>query len=187
MSTSTWGSEAVVALPEPGSRGARGSTGPSAPGDGAGSPETETGTGTGTGTGRATATGDGAVTGDGTGWEAVCRASDLAVERGAAALVGGQQVALFRLTDGRVLAVQQLDPFSGANVMSRGIVGTRGGVPTVASPMYKQVFALETGVCLDPVGFLLVLAAGPDLVTWPVEVRAGVVHVGVPAADGTAC
>lgn len=144
MSTSTWGSEAVVA--GPGARGA-----------------------------------------GGTGWEAVCRASDLAVERGAAALVGGQQVALFRLTDGRVLAVQQLDPFSGANVMSRGIVGTRGGVPTVASPMYKQVFALETGVCLDPVGFLPVLAAGPDLVTWPVEVRAGVVHVGVPAADGTAC
>ncbi|MBD7951435.1 nitrite reductase small subunit NirD [Oerskovia rustica] len=113
-------------------------------------------------------------------WQTVCGVADLAVERGAAALVGGNQVALFRLTDDRVLAVQQLDPFSGANVMSRGIVGTRRGVPTVASPMYKQVFALETGECLDPVGFLPVLAAGPDLATWPVEVRDGVVHVAVP-------
>lgn len=113
-------------------------------------------------------------------WQPVCGVEDLVVERGAAALVGGDQVALFRLTDDRVLAVQQLDPFSGANVMSRGIVGTRRGVPTVASPMYKQVFALETGECLDPVGFLPVLAAGPDLATWPVEVRDGVVHVAVP-------
>lgn len=166
MSTSTWGSEAVVA--QPGARDGRGATGPWVPGEGPGS------------------TGPATKNGAGTGWEAVCRVSDLAVERGAAALVGGQQVALFRLTDGRVLAVQQLDPFSGTNVMSRGIVGTRGGVPTVASPMYKQVFALETGACLDPVGFLPVLAAGPDLVTWPVEVRAGVVHVCLPA-DGTAC
>ncbi|MFD6163667.1 nitrite reductase small subunit NirD [Oerskovia sp. NPDC060287] len=125
--------------------------------------------------------GEGTGADTGTVWEAVCRATDLAVERGAAALVDGQQVALFRLTDGRVLAVQQVDPFSGANVMSRGIVGTRAGVPTVASPMYKQVFALETGVCLDPVGFLPVLAAGPDLATWPVEVRGGVVHVARPA------
>ncbi|MBE7699760.1 nitrite reductase small subunit NirD [Oerskovia sp. Sa1BUA8] len=115
----------------------------------------------------------------GTSWEPVCRVEDLAAERGAAALVGGRQVALFRLTDDRVLAVQQLDPFSGANVMSRGIVGTRHGVPTVASPMYKQVFALESGRCLDPVGFLPVLATGPDLATWPVEVRDGVVHVAV--------
>ncbi|MFF2620911.1 nitrite reductase small subunit NirD [Oerskovia jenensis] len=113
-------------------------------------------------------------------WQPVCGVADLAVERGAAALVDGNQVALFRLTDDRVLAVQQLDPFSGANVMSRGIVGTRRGVPTVASPMYKQVFALETGECLDPVGFLPVLAAGPGLATWPVEVRDGVVHVAVP-------
>ncbi|GAA3222722.1 nitrite reductase small subunit NirD [Oerskovia jenensis] len=113
-------------------------------------------------------------------WQPVCGVADLTVERGAAALVDGNQVALFRLTDDRVLAVQQLDPFSGANVMSRGIVGTRRGVPTVASPMYKQVFALETGECLDPVGFLPVLVAGPDLATWPVEVRDGVVHVAVP-------
>jgi nitrite reductase (NADH) small subunit len=34
-------------------------------------------------------------------------------------------------------------------VLSRGIVGDRAGEPTVASPMYKQVFSLLDGRCLD--------------------------------------
>ena len=34
-------------------------------------------------------------------------------------------------------------------MLARGIVGTRGGTPTLASPMYKQVFDLRTGRCLD--------------------------------------
>jgi NAD(P)H-dependent nitrite reductase small subunit len=109
-------------------------------------------------------------------WTAVCRVMDLAPERGAAALVGGEQVALFRLVDGGVLAVQQLDPFSGAHVMSRGIVGTRGDVPTVASPMYKQVFDLRTGRCLDGVG-----REPQDLLTWPVRIEGDVVLVGAPS------
>ncbi len=36
-----------------------------------------------------------------------------------------------------------------ASVLSRGIVGTRGEVPFVASPMHKQAFDLRTGQCLD--------------------------------------
>jgi nitrite reductase (NADH) small subunit len=28
-------------------------------------------------------------------------------------------------------------------------VGTRGDIPTVASPLHKQVFDLRTGACLD--------------------------------------
>ncbi|MGW6129140.1 nitrite reductase small subunit NirD [Cellulomonas sp. NPDC055163] len=115
-------------------------------------------------------------------WVDVCRLDDLAPERGAAALVGGDQVALVRLLDDRVLAVQQLDPFCGAYVMSRGIVGTRSvdgvDVPTVASPMYKQVFDLTTGRCLDAVG-----KEPADLRTWPVRVVAGSVQVGVAAGS----
>ncbi|MCR1982281.1 nitrite reductase (NAD(P)H) small subunit, partial [Cellulosimicrobium cellulans] len=84
------------------------------------------------------------ATSEAVGWARVCLLRDLLVERGAAALVGGVQVALFRLPDDTVRVVQQRDPYSGANVMSRGIVGTRGGVPTVAGPMYKQVFDLTT-------------------------------------------
>ena len=108
----------------------------------------------------------------------VCKLADLAVERGAAALVDDTQIALFRLADDTVYAVQQRDPYSGANVMSRGIVGTRTGIPTVASPMYKQVFDLATGRCLDAVGYSPRPGLAPDLVTWPVEVTDGVVHVG---------
>jgi nitrite reductase (NADH) small subunit len=64
-------------------------------------------------------------------------------------LIGDVQIALFRTHDGSVFAIGNQDPFSGANVMSRGIVGSRGDVQTVASPMFKQVFDLRTGVCLD--------------------------------------
>jgi nitrite reductase (NADH) small subunit len=115
-------------------------------------------------------------------WTTVCRLDDLATERGAAALLGADQVALFRLVDGRVLAVQQHDPFSDAYVISRGIVGSRhvddAEVPTVASPMYKQVFDLTTGRCLDVAGKAPARDLAPDLRTWPVRVRDGLVEVG---------
>jgi nitrite reductase (NADH) small subunit len=79
----------------------------------------------------------------------VCRLDDLLVERGAAVVVDGRQVALFRLHDGTVHALSNRDPFSGAYVLSRGIVGDRRGRPVVVSPVYKQAFDLETGRCLD--------------------------------------
>ena len=82
-------------------------------------------------------------------WTQVCPVDALAVDRGAAALVDGQQVAIFRLASGEVYAIDHRDPFSGANVLARGLVGTRGDVPTVASPVYKQAFDLVSGVCLD--------------------------------------
>jgi nitrite reductase (NADH) small subunit len=79
----------------------------------------------------------------------VCEYDVLLPERGVAALLGNVQIALFRTHDGEVFALGNQDPFSGANVISRGIVGSRGDVPTVASPMFKQVFDLRTGACLD--------------------------------------
>ncbi|WP_154793431.1 nitrite reductase small subunit NirD [Occultella kanbiaonis] len=127
---------------------------------------------------------DEASTAVGLRWVRVCLLDELAVERGAAALVDGAQVALFRLPDDSVRAVQQRDPYSGANVMSRGIVGTRQGRPTVAAPMYKQVFSLETGACLDPVGYTPLDPAHAHLVTYSVRVTDGVVQVGLP--DGAA-
>jgi nitrite reductase (NADH) small subunit len=91
-------------------------------------------------------------------WETVCRLERLQPGRGVAALLGADQVALFRLTDGdfadgdgrdTVYAIDNIDPFSGAAVLSRGIVGDRGGEPVVASPVYKQSFSLRTGRCVD--------------------------------------
>jgi nitrite reductase (NADH) small subunit len=92
-------------------------------------------------------------------WVAVCTKNQLIPERGVAVLVRDQQVALFRITnpDGAdfVYAVGHRDPFADANVIARGIVGSVGSGEdqrdTVASPMYKHVFDLATGVCLtDP-------------------------------------
>ncbi|MFJ8740532.1 nitrite reductase small subunit NirD [Embleya sp. NPDC127516] len=103
----------------------------------------------------------------GTGWVAVCPYDRLIPGRGVAALIDGEQVAIFRDRTGALYALANRDPFSGAYVMSRGIVGRRGEVPTVASPMYKQVFDLRTGECLDE-------STAPDgtpavLRTWPVR------------------
>lgn len=106
------------------------------------------------------------------GWIRVCPLSALEPERGRAALIDGIQLALFLLADGRVHAVQNLDPYSGAHVMSRGIVGTRQEAPTVASPMYKQVFDLRTGLCLDTQG-----KEPFALKVWPTAVRDGDVLV----------
>lgn len=80
---------------------------------------------------------------------AICAYDALLPERGVAALVGDRQIAVFRTYDGEVYALGNQDPVCGANVMSRGIVGSRGDVPTVASPMFKQVYDLRTGACLD--------------------------------------
>ena len=114
-------------------------------------------------------------------WLPVCTVEDLPRERGACALVHGSQVALFRTFDDTVYAVQQLDPYSGAHVMSRGIVGTRGDTPTVASPMYKQVFDLRTGQCLDAVG-----RDPRNLLAYAVRVIDDVVSVGPAVEPGQA-
>lgn len=81
-------------------------------------------------------------------WTPVCPLDRLEPERGVAALVDGVQVALFRTGD-ELFALDNLDPVGGAYVLSRGIVGSRGGAPTVASPLHKQVYDLRTGECLD--------------------------------------
>ncbi|KAB8186255.1 nitrite reductase small subunit NirD [Nonomuraea phyllanthi] len=104
-------------------------------------------------------------------WTRICEYDAMLPERGVCALVGGVQVAVFRTHEGTLHALDNLDPFSGAYVLSRGIVGTRKGEPTVASPLHKQVFSLVSGRCLDE-----------DAVTvpvYPVRVAAGGVEVGV--------
>jgi len=86
------------------------------------------------------------VSGD---WIPVCELARLSADRGVAALVEGRAVAVFRRGCGELHAIDNLDPVSRASVLSRGIVGEIDGVPTVASPMYKQRFDLRTGQCVD--------------------------------------
>ncbi|WP_433801945.1 nitrite reductase small subunit NirD [Actinomycetospora sp. CA-084318] len=106
----------------------------------------------------------------GTGWTEVCPLERLQPERGVCALVDGEPVAVFRLHDGRVFALHNVDPFSNASVLSRGIVGDVGGTPVVASPLYKQHFALESGRALED--------EGVGVATYPVRVVNGTVEVG---------
>lgn len=83
-------------------------------------------------------------------WTPACRLAHLIPGRGAAVLLrGGCQAALFLLPDGSLYAVGNIDPFGRAAVMSRGLVGDRGGVPVVLSPLLKQAFSLIDGRCLD--------------------------------------
>ena len=106
-------------------------------------------------------------------WTPVCVLADLIPGRGAAALLAGdEQVAIFRTTADEVYALSNIDPFSGAAVLSRGIVGDRKGVPVVASPMHKQHFDLRTGTCLDD--------PGVTVAVHPVRIEDGVIMVGSP-------
>ena len=94
------------------------------------------------------------------------------MERGAACLIDGQQVAVFRLGESDLAAVGNHDPYSRANVISRGITGTVGGRWFVASPMYKNRFDLRTGACLED--------ASVRLPVYQVRVENGQVYLAVP-------
>ena len=79
------------------------------------------------------------------------------------------EAALLRLPDDRVFAVDHWDPRAQANVMARGIVGSAKGRATLASPIYKQVYDLESGECLSE--------TGAALNVYPVRVVGGAVQV----------
>jgi nitrite reductase (NADH) small subunit len=81
------------------------------------------------------------------GWHRVCVLDELELAWGEAALIEGRQVALFRTGPNEVFAVAHEDPATGAHVMARGIIGSRGTRPTIASPLHKEVYDLETGEC----------------------------------------
>lgn len=104
-------------------------------------------------------------------WTAVCPYPSLEPERGVAALVRGVQVALFRLFDGQVFAIDNRDPIADACVLSRGVVGTRGDTPVIASPLFKQVYDLRTGECLD--------VPGVRVPVYPVRHERGMIEVGL--------
>lgn len=83
-------------------------------------------------------------------WVPVCALEDIVPNTGVCALVGGEQVAVFRLgADGGVYAIGNYDPNSEAAVLSRGLIGSLGERTVVASPIYKHHFDLKTGECLE--------------------------------------
>ncbi len=104
-------------------------------------------------------------------WISLVPFDRLPVDRGVCVLVSGHQVTLVRTSSGEVHALDNLDPISGAMVMSRGIVGSRSDRDVLISPMHKQAYDLVTGQCLD--------AQDVWLTVHDVRVRDGVVEVGL--------
>lgn len=82
-------------------------------------------------------------------WTAVCAAEDILPDTGVCALVEQRHVAIFRLGAERFFAIDNVDPKSGASVLSRGLLGNLGERVVVASPLYKNHFDLATGECLE--------------------------------------
>ncbi|RJT27088.1 nitrite reductase large subunit NirB [Buttiauxella izardii] len=104
-------------------------------------------------------------------WQAVCNVSEIPAQAGIGARLGEQQIALFRFGDA-IYALDNLEPGSDANVLSRGIVGDAGGEPIVISPLYKHRIRLRDGRTQD----------GEQAVrAWPVKVEQGTVWVGSQA------
>ncbi|WP_336929469.1 nitrite reductase small subunit NirD [Acinetobacter tandoii] len=110
-------------------------------------------------------------------WVEVCDLNDITPNTGVGALVEGQAIALFRVgTEKRVYALSNKDPFSQANVMSRGIIGDLQGERVITSPIYKQHFSLATGRCLED--------KDQKLLVFPTKIQDGRVWVS-PTAQKT--
>lgn len=104
-----------------------------------------------------------------TSWVGVCAIDDILPNTGVCALVGGEHVGLFRVGQDQFFGIENIDPITGASVISRGLIGSLGDSIVVASPLYKHHFDLRTGRCLEDEAL--------SLRTYPVEVRDGQVGV----------
>ncbi len=81
-------------------------------------------------------------------WSSLCQLEEVVPETGVCALLQGRQIAIFRCGDS-VFALDNHDPASDANVLSRGILGDVQGERVVASPLYKHHYSLSTGRCIE--------------------------------------
>ena len=85
-----------------------------------------------------------------TEWTDICSLYEITGDTGVCALYNDEQVAIFRPRQSDDLyAISNFDPFSKANILSRGLLGSTDDKLFVASPLYKQKFNLATGECLD--------------------------------------
>lgn len=82
-------------------------------------------------------------------WTDICAVEDILPSTGVCALVANRHVAVFRTGVDQFYAIDNVDPKSGASVLSRGLIGNLGEQIVVASPLYKNHFDLRTGECLE--------------------------------------
>lgn len=105
-------------------------------------------------------------------WIAACPIDELETGWGETALLAGRQIALLKDDDAHAFAIDAEDPHTGAMVMARGIMGSRGDAPTIASPLHKEVYDLRTGQGLSHPQYAVR--------TYPTRVVEGVLEVAVP-------
>lgn len=80
-------------------------------------------------------------------WKDICKIDDILPETGVCALLGDEQVAIFRpYHSDQVFAISNIDPFFESSVLSRGLIAEHQGELWVASPLKKQRFRLSDGV-----------------------------------------
>jgi len=84
-------------------------------------------------------------------WTTICRTDDLITNSGVCALHNGEQIAIFCIGEDiqNIKAIGNYDPKGKANVLYRGIIGSIADELVVASPLYKDHYSLETGVCVE--------------------------------------
>ena len=83
-------------------------------------------------------------------WKDICKIDDILPETGVCALLGDEQVAIFRpYHSDQVFAISNIDPFFESSVLSRGLIAEHQGELWVASPLKKQRFRLSDGLCME--------------------------------------
>jgi NAD(P)H-dependent nitrite reductase small subunit len=107
-------------------------------------------------------------------WQPVCGVGDLVEGTGVCALLNGRQIAVFQV-EGQVYALDNFDPGSRANVLSRGLTGDLQNERVVASPIYKHHFALSSGRCIEDPTF--------SVAAYATRVVDGLVQVETPKAS----
>ena len=83
-------------------------------------------------------------------WVNICSINDILPATGVCALLGHEQVAIFRPRhDEQVFAISNIDPFFEASVLSRGIIAEHQGELWVASSLKKQRLKLKDGRSME--------------------------------------
>jgi nitrite reductase (NADH) small subunit len=111
--------------------------------------------------------------GAGVSWVAVCLLDRIAAGRGVAAVLKGAMVAVFRVADDQLYAIDHVDPVTHAPVLARGRVADVDGRPVVVSPAGAHRYDLRTGACLDDPAL--------GVRTWPVRIIGRVIEIDTSA------
>src|SRR5438445_1246925 len=108
-------------------------------------------------------------------WIRITNAASIPPREGRAVNMGGLSIAIFN-TGERFLAVENRCPHSGGP-LADGIVGGT----TVTCPLHNWRICLETGLVTKPC-----VEGVPQVRTYPVEVRDGIVMLGLDAVQAAA-